>query len=116
MNNSLVKAVAAALFFTASGRPKFFVSTDRLESPAYRVLEPDDVFDLALHASLHFDHSTQSGVVFHMMTALSRHGQIGLTAVGDSPEDAARLFEETREAFDREAEAASRHGPLPQVE
>jgi PGM1 C-terminal domain/Pre ATP-grasp domain len=101
-----------ALFFTRSGDPKFFVSTDRLESDAYRVLQPDDVFDLAVRAGLHFDHAAQTGVVFHMLTSLSQHGLIGLTAVGNTPGDAKRLFDDTRGAFDREAAAAARQAPL----
>jgi hypothetical protein len=98
-----------ALYFTPAGRTKFFVSTDRLESEAYRVLQPDDVFDLAVRERLHFDHTSQTGVVFHMMTALSEHGLIGLTAVGDSREQARALYDKTRELFDREAAAASEY-------
>ena len=81
------------------------MSTDRLESEAYRSLRPDDVFDLALRRKLHFDHTTETGAVFHMLTALGRHGLIGVTAVGDSREEARTLFERTRDAFDREAPA-----------
>jgi hypothetical protein len=95
-----------ALFLTPTGEAKFFVSTDRLESEAYRVLQPDDVFDLAVRNGLHFDHTTKTGTVFHMMTALGRHGLIGLTAVGDSREEARTLFARTRDAFDREAREA----------
>ena len=36
-----------------------------------------------------------------MMTALGRHGIIGLTAVGDSHEEARSLFDRTRRSFDR---------------
>jgi hypothetical protein len=100
-------------FLTPTGQPKFFVSTDRLESEAYRSLQPDDVFDLALRKKLHFDHTTETGAVFHMLTALGRHGFIGVTAVGDSREEARSLFERTRDAFDREARAASRAQELP---
>jgi len=105
-----------ALFLTPSGKAKFFVSTDRLESKAYRVLQPDDVFDLAIREGLHFDHTTQAGTVFHMMTALGRHGMIGITAVGDSREEARSLFDRTRDAFDREAQEASREQELPPVD
>ncbi len=100
-------------FLTPTGQPKFFVSTDRLESEAYRSMQPDDVFDLALRKKLHFDHTTETGAVFHMLTALGRHGLIGVTAVGDSREEARTLFERTRDAFDREARAASRAQELP---
>jgi hypothetical protein len=105
-----------ALFVTPTGQPKFFVSTDRLESEAYRVLQPDDVFDLAVRNGLHFDHTTETGTVFHMMTTLGRHGLIGLTAVGDSREQARSLFERTRDAFDHEARAATRDRELPAVD
>ena len=105
-----------ALFLTPTGEPKFFVSTDRLQSDAYRVLQPDDVFDLAVRNGLHFDHTTKTGAVFHMMTTLGRHGLIGLTAVGDSREEAQSLFASTRDAFDREARLASTDQELPAVE
>jgi hypothetical protein len=105
-----------ALFVTPTGQPKFFVSTDRLESEAYRVLQPDEVFDLAVRNRLHFDHTTETGAVFHMMTTLGRHGLIGLTAVGDSREQAWSLFARTRDAFDREAQAATRDRELPAVD
>jgi hypothetical protein len=48
-----------------------------------------------------------------MFTALSEHGLIGLTAVGDSREQARDLFDATRDLFDREAAAAARHSELP---
>jgi PGM1 C-terminal domain len=105
-----------ALFVTPTGEPKYFVSTDRMESDAYRVLQPDDVYDLAVRRGLHFDHTTKTGAVFHMLTALGRHGMIGVTAVGDSPGTARRLFDRTRDAFDREAEEASKNRGLPSID
>jgi hypothetical protein len=105
-----------ARFVTPTGDAKFFISTDRLESDAYRVIQPDDIFDLAVRTGLHFDHTTKKGVVFHMMTALGRHGIIGVTAVGDSHDEARRLFERTREALDGEARAAARERDLPAVD
>jgi PGM1 C-terminal domain/Pre ATP-grasp domain len=105
-----------ASFVTPNGAAKFFVSTDRLESDAYRLLQPDDVFDLAARTGLHFDHTTKRGVVFHMMTALGRHGIIGVTAVGDSQDEARSLFEQTRDALDVEARAAAREAGLPAID
>src|SRR5262249_6086369 len=100
-------------FVTPGGQAKFFVSTDRLESDAYRVLQPDDVFELAVRERLHYDHTSQVGVVFHMTTALGRHGMLGLTAVADSAADARSLFDRTSEALDRDALAASKGRELP---
>ena len=53
--------------------------------PAYRALTADDLFDLAVRTGLHFDQSRQTGVVFHMMSALGEYGRTGLTAVEESP-------------------------------
>ena len=109
------RGLSAGVYLSRASVQKFFVSTDRLESEAYRVLQPDDVFDLAVRNGLHFDHTTQTGAVFHMMTTLGRHGLIGLTAVGDSREQARSIFDRTRDAFDREARAASKDRDLPAV-
>jgi hypothetical protein len=105
-----------ALFVTPKGQTKFFVSTDRLESPAYRVFQPDEVFDVAVRERLHFDHTTETGVVFHMLSALGTHGVLGVTAMGHTREDAKSLFERTRDAFDREAAAAAEHDALPRLD
>ena len=89
-------------FKAPNGAPKFFVASDHVESPAYRGLLPEDLFDLALRRGLHFHQTRLTGVVFHMMSALPECGRVGLTAVGDSPEDAQRLYEATVAALDEE--------------
>jgi hypothetical protein len=106
----------SACFVTPRGTRKFFVSTDHLESAAYRALQPDDVFELAVRNRIHFDHTSQTGAVFHMITTLGRHGMIGVTAVGDSPGEARNLFDRTKEVFDREARAASADPELASAE
>jgi hypothetical protein len=102
----------SALFLTPEGRAKFFVSTDRLQSDAYRMLRPRDVFDVAAREGLNFEHTSQTGAVFHMLTTLGRHGFVGLTAVGDSREDAGKIFDRTRSSLDRAAREASREREL----
>lgn len=101
-----------ALFIAPGGKAKYFVATDHLEAGAYRVFQPKDAFDLAVRHGLHFDQARQTGVVFHMMTALGEYGLIGLTAVGDSRREAEALYRRTQELFNREAEEALQHFPL----
>jgi hypothetical protein len=91
-----------AVFTAPSGREKYFVASDHVESPSYRGLTPDDLFDIVVRRGLHFDQSRQTGVVFHMMSALSEHGRVGLTAVEESPEAAQALYEKTVSALDDE--------------
>ncbi|PYM66180.1 MAG: hypothetical protein DMD79_03430 [Candidatus Rokuibacteriota bacterium] len=101
-----------AVFTAPSGRPKCFVATDHLESDAYRGLTPDDVFDALVRHRLHFNQSSQTGVVLHMLSALSERGRLGLTAVGESQAEADQIYERAVRALDAEAEAAGRPGPL----
>src|SRR6266511_3487472 len=95
-----------AVFTAPSGRPKCFVASDHVENPAYRTLTHDDLFDIAVRHGLHFDHARQTGVVYHMMSALGEHGRTGLTAVGESHEEAGDLYERAVAALDEESQAA----------
>jgi hypothetical protein len=81
-----------ALFRAPSGREKHLVATDHLESELLRGLALDDLFDVAVRHRLHFDQARQTGVVFHMMGALTELGSVGLTAVGDTPDQAESVF------------------------
>jgi hypothetical protein len=103
------------VFTAPSGKAKYFVASDHVENDAYRVLTADDLFDLAVRTGLHFDQSRQTGVVFHMMSALGEHGRTGLTAVEESPEAAFALYERAAATIDEEAEAALAEGRLPGV-
>ena len=95
-----------SVFTAPSGREKHFVASDHVENPAYKDLAPDDLFDIAARRGLHFDHARQTGVVFHMMAALAEGGWIGMTAVGDTAEDADRIYREAIAVLDEEAAAA----------
>jgi len=90
------------VFTAPSGREKHFVASDHVESPAYRQLTPDDLFDIAVRHGLHFDQSRQTGVVFHMMSALGEHGRTGLTAVAESPAEAEALYQQVVSVLDEE--------------
>jgi hypothetical protein len=81
------------IFTAPNGQQKFFVASDHVESPSYRTLTPDDLFDIVVRHDLHFDQTRQTGVVFHMMSALGELGRTGLTAVGNSHEDAKAMYE-----------------------
>jgi PGM1 C-terminal domain/ATP-grasp domain len=90
------------IFTAPNGQQKFFVASDHVESPRYRTLTPDDLFDIVVRHNLHFDQTRQTGVVFHMMSALGELGRTGLTAVGNSHEDAKATYERTVAVLDEE--------------
>ena len=95
-----------AIFTAPNGQQKFFVASDHVESPAYRTLTPDDLFDIVVRNNLHFGQTRQTGVVFHMMSALGELGRTGLTAVGNSRDDAKALYERAIAVLDQETRSA----------
>jgi len=90
------------IFTAPNGQQKFFVASDHVESPRYRTLTPDDLFDIVVRHNLHFDQTRQTGVVFHMMSALGELGRTGLTAVGNSHEDAKAIYNRAVAVLDQE--------------
>jgi hypothetical protein len=104
-----------AVFVTRSGREKHFVATDHLQSPAYRALSPDDLFDIALRHGLHFNQSRETGVVFNMLASLAENGRIGMVAVGDSAAEADALYRHTQSVLDEEARLALAPRALPDI-
>jgi len=90
------------IFTAPNGQQKFFVASDHVESPRYRTLTPDDLFDIVVRHNLHFGQTRQTGVVFHMMSALGELGRMGLTAVGNSHADAKALYQRAIAVLDEE--------------
>jgi hypothetical protein len=70
--------------------------------------EADDLFDFVLRHNLHFDQTRQTGVVFHMMSALGELGRTGLTAVGNSHEDAKAIYDRAVAVLDEETRDGAR--------
>jgi hypothetical protein len=95
-----------ALFLTPAGREKHLMATDHLESPLLRGLSIDDLFDIVARHGLHFDQARQRGVVFHMISCLTEHGRVGLTAVGDTPAQADATYQRAEKIMLSEASAA----------
>jgi hypothetical protein len=87
-------------FMSQRGTEKFYFATDALSSPRYRGLLPEDLMDVMIGNGLYFNPSTESGVLFHMIGALSQYGKLGVVAIGDSKAKADELFERTREVLD----------------
>ena len=101
------------LFLTPAGREKHLVATDHFESDLLRGLSLDDLFDIVARHGLHFDQSRQTGVVFHMISCLTEHGRVGLTAVGDSPAAAEEIYQRAQRVLLEEARAALVPRALP---
>ena len=101
------------IFNAPTGQEKFYSATDNLKSPAYRGLLPEDLFDISIRNKIHFQPDSGTGVLFYMIGALSQYGKIGMTCIGNSPEQANELFRRTVAILDRETDFGSHdHGAL----
>ena len=94
------------VFLTARGEPRCLVAGDHLHSARYRTFTHDDLFDIVARHGLHFDHSRQTGIVFHMINGVGEQGTIGLTAIAETALAADALYRRMGEILDAEAAAA----------
>ncbi len=94
------------VFVTPEGVSKYLVATDHLEDDRLKVLTVEDLFDVVVQHGVHFDQSRRTGVVFHMISCLTECGRIGMTAVGDSPEETWRIYQEAESVLLEEADLA----------
>jgi hypothetical protein len=101
------------IFTTALGQQKCFVASDHQDSPLFRAFTPDDLFDIAARHGIHFDQTRQTGVVFHMMSALGELGRLGLTAVANSAPEANELYQKAVDILEQEARLALNREALP---
>jgi len=94
---------ATGQFFSLSGRSKHYRATDNLRSERYRGILPEDLFDILTMNGMHYSHRTESGVLFHMIGALSEFGKVGLTAIGNDDDEVAGIYDKAIEVLDLEA-------------
>ena len=85
---------------TRLGDIKHYAATDHLDSPAYTSLTPDDLLDVVAERDLGWDGERETGVVLHLVSALAVAGRIGLTAVGDTLEEARTHYYDVKAAVD----------------
>jgi hypothetical protein len=90
------------VFRAPSGLSKFYRSTDNLCSPAYRGVSPEDLIEIMTANRLHYDPVSETGVLFHLMGALSEFGKVGLTAIANSPGEVEAIYARTLETLDTE--------------
>jgi hypothetical protein len=94
--------LSSGLFYSQQGRAKYYIATDNLQKDRYRGLLPNDLMDIIALHQLHFDTSTETGTVFHLMGCLSEFGKLGLTSIGNSPQQAEEMYQRLTKALDEE--------------
>lgn len=93
---------ASGLFWSPTGHTKCYVATDNLRSEGYRGLLPEDLIEILTETRLHYSLGTESGVLFHLIGALSEFGKLGVTAIADTHEEADAIYQRALAVLDRE--------------
>jgi hypothetical protein len=92
---------AKTTFRAASGQAKHYFATDRLSHHGCRRIALRDFLAAATASGLDWDSKSQTGAVFHLLRLLEVEGRIGVTAIGDSPEQAHELYLRVARLLDR---------------
>jgi len=90
-------------YTTRDGRIRCYYATDNLVSDAYRRLTPEDVIDVAIEESLHYDAATERGVAFSLLGCVAEYGKLGITAIDASRAQADALYRQGVSALDAAA-------------
>jgi hypothetical protein len=94
---------ATGLLRAPDGRAKYYRASDNVQSDRYRGLLPEDLIEIVTMNRLDFNHRTGTGVVFHMIGAVSQYGKFGMTAIGNDRPEAEMLFDRAIGVLDRES-------------
>jgi hypothetical protein len=87
--------VGAGRWVCEDGTRRFYDATDNLVDPEWLGRSPGEVIRTVAAAGLEFDRRTGTGVVLHMFAGLAVDGRLGLTAIGRTRPQAARLHAAT---------------------
>lgn len=89
----------AAAFRTPGDAEKFYVAVDGAAHHEQATVTAEDV--LAAAGDIRYDPVRQTGVVFHMLSALDIDGKFGFTAIGDSADEAEELGQKATDLVGR---------------
>jgi len=81
------------------GRAKHYVSTDNLKSHRLAGMAPARVIDQLNRRGLGFHRGSMTGATLHLLGALREYGKMGVTCVGDSPQEAEERYRDVRAVF-----------------
>lgn len=63
---------------------------------------PEDLIEIVTINQLNFDYRSETGVLFHMIGAISEYGKVGLTAIANSHTEADAIYERTLAVLEAE--------------
>jgi len=78
-----------------TGQEKFYVASDNVVHENWTGIPEGDVIDALVRAGIGFDTSSRTGVVPHMLSCIAVDGRFGITAIGNTRQQADELHNAT---------------------
>jgi len=91
-------------YFMPDGKKRYYFATDNLQRDCYKGLMPHDLIDIAMMNDLHYSNAQEEGVMFHLISALSQFGKVGLVCIGRTPERAVEYYNKVVQVLNDECE------------
>ncbi|MFN2440655.1 MAG: peptide ligase PGM1-related protein, partial [Chitinophagaceae bacterium] len=91
------------IYYTSKGHLiRYYFTSDTLQSEKYIGLTPHDLIDIAMMNDLHYDGTSQEGVMFHLIGALSQYGKLGVVCIGSTRQRAKEFYEQIVSVLEKE--------------
>ena len=91
------------VYYTSKGHLiRYYFCSDNLKSEKYIGLTPHDLIDIAMINDLHYDGTSQEGVMFHLIGALSQYGKLGVVCIGSTAQRAREFYAQIVTVLEKE--------------
>lgn len=91
------------IYYTSKGHLiRYYFCSDNLKSEKYIGITPHDLIDIAMVNDLHYDGTSQEGVMFHLIGALSQFGKLGVVCIGSTPQRAREFYAQIVTVLEKE--------------
>jgi len=90
-------------YYTSKGHlVRYYFCSDNLSSEKYIGITPHDLVDIAMINDIHYDGTSQEGVMFHLIGALSQYGKLGVVCIGSTPHRAKEYYDKIVSVLEKE--------------
>jgi hypothetical protein len=90
------------IYTMPNGQHRSYFATDNVVNEKYKGLSPHDLIDIAMCNGIQYDGARQTGVMFHMIGALSQYGKLGMVCIGKTIQEAKEFYARTIDVLDKE--------------
>ena len=90
------------VYIMPNGQQRSYFASDNVVNEKYKGLTPHDLIDIAMCNGILYDGAKQTGIMFHMIGALSQYGKLGMVCIGQTVDEAKEFYARAINVLDRE--------------